>query len=224
MTVGEKIKLFRKTNKLTQQELGDKVGVSAISIRKYESGDRIPSNTTLKVLSNIFNISVDELTDENKTISFGSIMAHARNLGVSPNFLIGKTSESDLDFSNLEMMLSDIQYEKIKNSIEPLSTEKQKELSRHLVEYLKIVSELTYTNEPTLLTIDVITLYSLIIKQIDLFRDELHFNKMGYNNTLDNAIKLSDLKKESLINIGSLLDKIQALYTTQNNSPANENK
>lgn len=50
MSIGKKIKNIRKSLGLTQRELGDKIGKSEISIRKYESGStNIPVEVLLKI-------------------------------------------------------------------------------------------------------------------------------------------------------------------------------
>jgi len=54
-----RIKELRKELKLTQQELGDKLNVSARSVGFYESGDRDPDTATLAILSDLFECSID---------------------------------------------------------------------------------------------------------------------------------------------------------------------
>lgn len=61
MTLGDKIKLLRKENGLTQSELGNKLGLSKANISKYESNIHEPSIDTLNKLSDLFNVSVDFL-------------------------------------------------------------------------------------------------------------------------------------------------------------------
>ena len=48
MTVGENIKRIRLERKLTQKELGKRLGTSEAYIRAYESGKRNPKPATLK--------------------------------------------------------------------------------------------------------------------------------------------------------------------------------
>jgi transcriptional regulator with XRE-family HTH domain len=51
------LKQLRKSNKLTQKELAENIGVSEITIRSYESGRRLPNSETLVKLENYFNVS-----------------------------------------------------------------------------------------------------------------------------------------------------------------------
>ena len=65
--LGEKIKLYRELNKMTQNEIADILEVSTATISKYESGTLEPNIESLKRLAETFNITVDELIkDEEK--------------------------------------------------------------------------------------------------------------------------------------------------------------
>ena len=72
MTFGEKLKKLRNDNGLTQDELAEKIYVTRTAISKWETDKGYPSIDSLKQLSNLFHISIDELisnTDiENKRL------------------------------------------------------------------------------------------------------------------------------------------------------------
>lgn len=56
MTVGQKIKKLRLDKGLTQQELGDLLGVKKAAVQKYESGQvQNLKQSTIKKLCEIFN-------------------------------------------------------------------------------------------------------------------------------------------------------------------------
>ena len=59
--VGEKIVSLRKALGLTQADLGEKVGVSRVAITQYESGDTLPSPTTLSKLSQVLSFDLAEI-------------------------------------------------------------------------------------------------------------------------------------------------------------------
>lgn len=63
MNLGKKIAELRKKNNLSQEELAEKVGVARQTISKWEIGDTIPDINQVKIISKIFNISIDELVD-----------------------------------------------------------------------------------------------------------------------------------------------------------------
>lgn len=64
MTFGEKIKKLRTDNKLNQEELAQKLFVTRTAVSKWETGKGYPSVDSLKLLSEIFNISIDELISD----------------------------------------------------------------------------------------------------------------------------------------------------------------
>ena len=59
MFLGYRLKLLRKQNHLSQNELGKMIGVSKVSVSSYEKGTRIPSMGTLLLILSVFNISAD---------------------------------------------------------------------------------------------------------------------------------------------------------------------
>ena len=63
MEIGKKIMDLRKKNGLSQEELAEKVGVARQTISKWELGETSPDLKQAKELSNIFNVSLDELVD-----------------------------------------------------------------------------------------------------------------------------------------------------------------
>lgn len=58
--VGQKIKYYRKLNKLTQKELGLKIGVKHNTISSYENGTNEPDQDLLFSLAAVFNISIND--------------------------------------------------------------------------------------------------------------------------------------------------------------------
>lgn len=63
MNLGKKIAELRKKNNLSQEELAEKVDVARQTISKWEIGDTTPDINQVKIISKIFNISIDELVD-----------------------------------------------------------------------------------------------------------------------------------------------------------------
>ena len=69
MLFNEKLKMLRKENNYTQEELSEKLNVSRQAITKWESGDGIPDIENLKQISILFNTTIDELVKEEKNIN-----------------------------------------------------------------------------------------------------------------------------------------------------------
>ncbi len=61
MTLAEKIYELRKTNKLSQEQLAEKIGVSRQSISKWESGETSPELERVVALSEVFDVTTDYL-------------------------------------------------------------------------------------------------------------------------------------------------------------------
>lgn len=68
MLIGKRIRDLRKTKNLSQQELGDMIGVTKVSISGYETGVRTPSIETLLLLMSTFGVSADYLLGTEKSI------------------------------------------------------------------------------------------------------------------------------------------------------------
>ena len=64
MTFGQKLKKLRIDNNLTQDQLAEKIYVTRTAISKWETDKGYPSIDSLKQLSNLFHISIDELISD----------------------------------------------------------------------------------------------------------------------------------------------------------------
>ena len=82
---------LRKNKHLTQAELAEKIGVSNKTISKWENGETYPETTQLIAISNLFEITIDEL-------------------------LKGKIKEKNLEPPKV---VEDIEFQKLDKKIEP---------------------------------------------------------------------------------------------------------
>lgn len=64
--LGEMIKNIRIKNNLTQQKLGDMLGVTYQAVSKWENGKNIPDIAVLKLISEKFDVDFEELLTGNK--------------------------------------------------------------------------------------------------------------------------------------------------------------
>jgi transcriptional regulator with XRE-family HTH domain len=69
MKFSEKIVILRKIKHITQDELASAVGVSRQAVYKWECGQSYPEVSKLIELKVLFNISIDDLLDENFVIA-----------------------------------------------------------------------------------------------------------------------------------------------------------
>jgi len=64
MTFGQKLKKLRSDNNLTQEQLAEMIFVTRTAISKWETDNGYPSIDSLKAISNLFSISIDELISD----------------------------------------------------------------------------------------------------------------------------------------------------------------
>ena len=61
MIIGNNIKRIRQNKGVTQEQLGDSIGVSGQAVSKWENGSALPDIQVLPKLADYFGISIDEL-------------------------------------------------------------------------------------------------------------------------------------------------------------------
>ncbi len=60
---GENLRAYRSIKKLSQRKLGELLGVSARTVSDWECGNTEPDIKTIKEITNVLNVSLDELFD-----------------------------------------------------------------------------------------------------------------------------------------------------------------
>lgn len=102
MNIGDRIKILRNQNNLTQEELGVKIGVKKAAIQKYESGQvENIKRTTIEKLSNIFNVSPSYL------MGFDDITTPVTNFASIPiigTVKAGVNGIAEMDFQGYEQV------------------------------------------------------------------------------------------------------------------------
>lgn len=83
--ISQKIKTLRKQAKMSQEQLAEKLGVSRQAVTKWETGAGIPDIENIKAVSLLFNVSLDELL-ENEC-----------NSATKQDFLFNSSTEYDID-------------------------------------------------------------------------------------------------------------------------------
>ncbi|MGN0683552.1 MAG: helix-turn-helix domain-containing protein [Oscillospiraceae bacterium] len=68
---GQLLRDMRKKKRMTQKQLADKLGVTEATVSRYESNTATPPLDTLRSISAIMNVSLDELlgTEQHFTVS-----------------------------------------------------------------------------------------------------------------------------------------------------------
>lgn len=71
MNFGEQLLNLRKSKNLSQEELANKIGVTRQTISKWELGDTTPDLKQLDSLTKVFDVSMNELTNNYKGNEIG---------------------------------------------------------------------------------------------------------------------------------------------------------
>lgn len=69
MELGEKLQQLRKGESMTQEQLAEKLYVSRTAISKWESGRGYPNIDSLKSISSLFSVTIDNLLSGDELIS-----------------------------------------------------------------------------------------------------------------------------------------------------------
>lgn len=102
--VGQQIRNERKKKKMTQKELGEKVGVKHNTIATYEAGRNAPEQNTIFKIAEALDIRVDDLFPprSNKTNDFDRALRMAKNLDLKQMEFLNQLIEKTLNLSDEE--------------------------------------------------------------------------------------------------------------------------
>ena len=65
MKLSDNIKIIRKENNLSQEQLAEQLGVSRQAVSKWESGQSYPEMDKVLLICKLYNYNIDELMNEN---------------------------------------------------------------------------------------------------------------------------------------------------------------
>lgn len=80
MNLSEKLILLRKGKGLTQMKVAEVLDVSRQAISRWESGDSVPSTENLRVLSELYGVTIDYLIAENSEVPIQKDAAEAGHI------------------------------------------------------------------------------------------------------------------------------------------------
>lgn len=118
MSVGENIKIHRKNKGLTQKQLADKIGVSEITVRRYEKNNNIPNIAIIDKFAAALDVSVFELLDNKYDKAEYELLNGLSNgcdnlLNLVASFEDSAKEESIKNFRNLIKLLDLKKFENI---------------------------------------------------------------------------------------------------------------
>jgi len=119
VNISEKISSLRKAHNLTQEALGEAVGVSAQAVSKWEKGDSLPDISVIPDICRTFKISADTLIDSEGSMTGEMYIEKALELCKTHtekiNF-IHKVMTNEIDSSGINFYLSAAENYKIADS------------------------------------------------------------------------------------------------------------
>lgn len=113
--IGKFIKEIRQNNNLTQKELADKLGVTYQAVSKWENGKNIPDIATLKLISEEFNVNIDEILSGQAKAKKGLNKKYYYIIGISifillliiTIFIYNQRANSSFEFKTISSKCSD---------------------------------------------------------------------------------------------------------------------
>ena len=189
MLFNEKLKMLRKENELTQEQLAEKLNVSRQAITKWESGDGTPDIENLKQISILFNTTIDELVKEDKTVKVETIKKYS----YIEELEIDHTKHFDINICKIyELNLMSNVEEKVK--VELLSNEEE-----NLEESYKIKFDDLYNK----LDIDIKNKKQVQDITINLYLPEKYIDEIELNSKIK-TLNISNLELNKLEYDGDL--------------------
>lgn len=81
MKFNENLKYLRKRERITQEQLAEKLNVSRQAVTKWESGQSLPDIENLKEIAYIFSVSIDSLVGDIESKSTAKIKKKINDIG-----------------------------------------------------------------------------------------------------------------------------------------------
>ena len=189
MLFNEKLKMLRKENDFTQEELAEKLNVSRQAITKWESGDGIPDIENLKQISVLFNTSIDELVKEEKDVNIEA----SKEYNYIQELEIDHTKHFDINVCELEEL------NVLSNNKEKVKVELISKVNENLNELFKIKFDNLYNK----LDIDIKNNKKCEKIKINIYLPQKYIEDIELNAKVK-TINIFDLELEKLEYDGSL--------------------
>lgn len=62
---GDKLRIYRKSLDLTQQQLAEKLHIKRNSISNYENNKQLPDIQTMKLIADFFGVTINDMIEDN---------------------------------------------------------------------------------------------------------------------------------------------------------------
>ena len=207
MEFNQRLKYLRKKEKLTQEELAEKLNVSRQAVTKWESGQALPDISNLKEIANLFQITIDELLDTN--VQKEKSCKKPKNIirivlilvvFISVILIVCKINNYKTKLNNTNNM---------NNVKDVVDKEDNQEESQFLNQYIISDDEDTYTFE-----------YDngklIFYKNLGLLLDESDENSLEGNTVVADVNKSSEFVETKIINTDKKIKQIEKFYNYTN--------
>ena len=185
--IGKNIKIYRLYNKLTQQELANKLFVSQVAVQQWERGKKTPQIDKLLDLANIFNIKVDQLYYNDTELRY--------YISDLEGFML---EEKVLRHNIIEKKKN----KQLLNQIEQTYCKLHIDLKESLSDYFNKIKEDLYKNNKVILDDPFVSnelfFPGLLITEYDLYRIK-QLTSIKNNINAINMIKYRHIKHKSVI-------------------------
>ncbi|OAJ72850.1 transcriptional regulator [Brevibacillus sp. SKDU10] len=88
MSLGQQLKRFRELKSLSQEDIAQKIGVTRQAVYKWENDKSYPDIDNLILLSELYNVTLDELIKGNESFKKKIIIADNKDTGLYVGFVI----------------------------------------------------------------------------------------------------------------------------------------
>ena len=104
----DKIRYLRKHQELTQAEVADGIDILQSTYSNYEQGTREPDFETLKKLANFFDVSIDYLLENDRSLSDTSEVVDFNNFILNGRYTIQSRFPSNDDRQMINNVINSI--------------------------------------------------------------------------------------------------------------------
>ena len=118
MNLSNKLILLRKAKGLSQDDLAVKLNISRQAVYKWETGQSTPDIDNLKILSTMYNVSVDNLLNDSEEITY---KAEMKKLAYGKPVAFGVPSSDGAERDNMHLNKDDAKKVRIRNIVTRVS-------------------------------------------------------------------------------------------------------
>lgn len=115
--IGEKIKELRLEKKVTQKEIAEAIGVSPVSVQRFEYGSVRPSLDTLVALAEYFDVPLDFLMGHTGTNLTGANLKRTDMRDVKAcGAIFVRANLEQADLRNADLRFADFSHASLRNA------------------------------------------------------------------------------------------------------------